>query len=324
MYIVFLILGFVFLLKGADFLIKGASSIARRLNISDLVIGLTIVAFGTSAPELLVNIDASILGRSDIVLGNILGSNIANILLILGVASIISPLVIRSRTVLVEIPLGIFAIIVLGILGNDIFINKSLNSFISKTDGIIMIFFFMIFLVYAYKIAKTEIFRDGEEQNISLLKSIIYLIIGIVALPLGGKWVVESAVEIATLIGLSQFVIAATIVAIGTSLPELVTSTVAAYQKKPDIAVGNVVGSNIFNVFWILGISAVIKPIPINSINNWDILIAGLIGVFMFLFLHARKRFFVQTEYVLSRWSGIIFLVFYFGYVVFLILRGTV
>lgn len=323
MYIIFLILGFFLLIKGADFLIKGASSIARKLNISNLVIGLTIVAFGTSAPELLVNIEASIKGDSGIVLGNILGSNIANILLILGAASIIYPLIVRRRTVIIEIPIGIFALVMAALLGNDFFINKT-STFLSRIDGMILVFFFLVFIVYAYKVAKTEIFQEDEEENISTAKAIIFTIIGIAALPVGGYLVVESSVEIATLLGASQFVIAATIVAVGTSLPELVTSVVAAYQKKPDIAIGNIVGSNIFNVLWILGVSAIIRPIPIDKVNNWDILIAALVGIFMFSLLHARKRFFIQTEYVLSRWNGIIFLAAYVGYMAFLTLRNTI
>lgn len=319
MYIIFLILGFALLVKGADFLVQGASSIAKKLKISELAIGLTVVAFGTSAPELLINDQASLQGNSDIALGNILGSNIANILLILGIASVIHPLTVRRRQVLIEIPIGILSLILTWILGNNFFLNKS--AILSQTDGLIMIFFFVIFLIYTYKITKIEIFSENKEKTLSTTTAIFLTIIGLISLPIGGEWVVESAVKIATSLGVSKFVIAATIIAIGTSLPELATSMVAAHKKKSDIVIGNIVGSNIFNTLWILGLSATIRPIKINSINNTDILIATLVGIILFSLLR-RKRFFAQHEYILSRWTGITFLILYTIYLAFLILRS--
>ena len=257
---IFLIAGFAFLVKGADFLVDGASSIAKKFGISALVIGLTIVAFGTSAPELIVNIFASIQGNTDIAIGNILGSNIANILLILGISAMIYPLAVGKGTVWKEIPLGLLAIIVVAIMANDRLIDGGGFSGLTRIDGFILISFFIIFLYYTFGISKAQGTGEPEESNriheYSFFRSGIMVVAGLAGLTLGGKWIVDSAVVIAEQIGLSQAVIGLTIVAIGTSLPELATSAIAAFKKNTDIAVGNIVGSNIFNVFWILGISA--------------------------------------------------------------------
>lgn len=226
-----LALGFILLIKGADFLVDGSSSIARRLNVSDLVIGLTVVAFGTSTPELFVNLIASIKGTTDIAVGNVLGSNIANILLILGISSVIHPLTVTEGTVWKEIPFSLLAALVLGILANDRFIDKQSTSSLTRIDGLILFCFFILFLYYSFGIAR-EI--NGMEKHIparedKLLKSILQVIAGFAGLIVGGKFVVDGAVRLAVSFGLSESLVGLTIVAVGTSLPELATSAVAAY-----------------------------------------------------------------------------------------------
>src|SRR3989338_3489331 len=222
---ILMVVGFGLLIKGADFLVDGASAIAKKFGVSALVIGLTIVAFGTSAPELIVNIFASVQGNTDIAIGNILGSNIANILLILGISSMIFPLTVKKGTVWKEIPLGLLAIVVVAIMANDRIIDGGGFSGLTRIDGLILISFFIIFLYYTFGISKVE----GEEEtdnirNYSVLRSITVVIIGLVGLTLGGKWIVDSAVTIAEGLNISQAVIGLTVVAIGTSLPELATS----------------------------------------------------------------------------------------------------
>jgi len=225
-----IIAGFILLIKGADFLVNGASSIARRINVSDLVIGLTIVAFGTSTPELFVNIFASIKGNTDIDIGNVLGSNIANIFLILGVSAVIYPLIVTKGTVWKEIPFSLLAILVLGILANDLLIDKSNSSALLRTDGLVFLSFFIIFLYYSGSIAKRI---EGMEEHVpskqyGLVKSLLWVMLGLTSLTLGGKWIVDGAVKLATRFGMSQSLVGLTIVAVGTSLPELATSAMAA------------------------------------------------------------------------------------------------
>jgi len=252
-YILFVI-GFALVIKGADFLVDGASMIARRLRVSDLIIGLTIVAFGTSAPELVVNILASIRGNADIAIGNILGSNIFNILFILGISALIFPLDVTQETVWKQIPLSLLAAISVWIMANDRIIDHQNISLLSRTDGLVFILFFAIFLYYIAGIAIEE--RERIEtvilKQISLLKAMGMVALALVALYFGAKWIVDGAVKIATALGVSQSLIALTIVAAGTSIPELATSVMATYRRNPDIAVGNIVGSNIFNIFFII------------------------------------------------------------------------
>lgn len=314
-YVLFLI-GFVFLIKGADFLVDGSSSIAKRLGLSNLVIGLTIVSFGTSAPELLVNIIASIQGKADLGVGNILGSNISNILLILGVSAIIYPLSIQKTTTWKEIPLNFLSAVVLFLMANDILLDRSPADLIGRGDGLILMCFFAIFMYYTFGIAKAENGVEAEFHNVTVPKAIFYTVLGIVGLALGGHWVVEGAVSIAESFGLSEALIGLTIIAVGTSLPELATSAVAAHKKQTDIAIGNVVGSNLFNIFWVLGLSAVIKPIPFNAVINTDILIYIGATLLLFLFSFFRKR------YEIGKVEGVIFVSLYVAYIIFLIIRG--
>jgi cation:H+ antiporter len=312
-YILFVV-GFVLLIKGADLLVDGASSIAKKRNISDLVIGLTIVAFGTSAPELFVNISASIDGNADIAIGNILGSNIANIFLILGISALVRKLTVQSSTIWKEIPFSLLAVVVVGFMANDVLIDGQANSFLSRIDGLILICFFIIFMYYIVEISKKSNTQNDESiKTMSTLKSTIYIVLGLVGLVIGGQWIVDGATEIATGLGVSQSLIGLTVVAIGTSLPEMATSVVAAYKGKSDIAIGNVVGSNIFNIFWILGLSAFIKPLPFKLSSNVDILMATLASLFLFLFL------FIGEKHKLQKWQGVMFILIYVAYLSYLV-----
>ena len=310
------ILGFVFLVKGADLLVEGASSIAKRIGVSDIVIGLTVVSLGTSAPELLVNIVASFKGNADIGIGNILGSNISNIFLILGISALINPLKIQRNTTWKELPLNSLAAVVLFLAANDILIDKAEKSVISRIDGLILMAFFFIFLSYIINLAKTNKEKKVDRKYHPVNKAVIMAILGVVGLALGGQWVVDGAIAIATKLGLSEALIGLTIVAVGTSLPELATSAVAAYRGKADIAIGNVVGSNLFNIFWVLGLSAAIRPLPFNVMINADIAVYLFATIMLFIFCFTKKR------YQLDRQEGAFFLIAYIAYISFLMIRG--
>ncbi len=331
-------LGFIFLLKGADFLVDGSSSLAKKLNVPDIVVGLTIVALGTSAPELFVNILSSLDGNAGIGIGNIFGSNIANILLILGISAMIFPLPVQRNTVLSEIPFSLTATLLVGFVANAaLFSDISLSEFsinpvlyINRWEGLILLLFFLLFMAYILKITKEQADKekideimgrvekpaDNTYPEFPVSKSTIYIILGITGLFLGGKWVVEGAVLIARHFDFSESFIGLTIVAVGTSLPELVTAATAAFRHKTDIAVGTVVGSNIFNLLWILGISAMIKPLPFDVISNTDILIIVLSSALLILTMAIGKK------YVIERWNGALFLLGYVAYIVFLFNRG--
>jgi cation:H+ antiporter len=314
-YILF-IAGFFVLVKGADFLVDGSASIAKKLKVPSIVIGLTIVGFGTSFPELFINIIASIEGNSEIAIGNILGSNIASILLILGISSIIYPIVARKNTVLKEIPFSLLAIILVGVMVNDKIIDSGNFSGITRMDGLILIAFFIIFLYYIFGITRSvhDIPEVEKIKEISNLKATMYIVGGLIGLAIGGKWIVDGAVKIAEIFNISQSLISLTIIAIGTSLPELATSVMAAYKKQSDIAIGGIVGSNIFNIFFILGISAVIRPLPFNVSSNFDITMTIVASIVLFLVL------FVSKKRMIKRWQGILMILSYIGYVIFLVL----
>lgn len=312
------VLGFAFLIKGADLLVDGASAVARRFHVTPLVIGLTIVAFGTSAPELVVNLFASIQGNTEIAIGNILGSNIANILLILGLAAFIYPVTAQKSTVWKEIPFSLLAAVVLGFLAQDVFIDGAGASALTRIDGLVLLSFFAIFLYYIVSVARSNGAGVDEQPSteMSTGKAIGYITFGLFGLVLGGKWIVDGAVDIAQMLGMSQSLIALTIVAVGTSLPELATSVVAARKKQSDIAIGNVVGSNIFNIFFILGTSAVIRPLPFQASSALDI--AMTIGASAILF----ALLFVGKRHIVERWQGLLMISLYALYVVLLIVRS--
>lgn len=310
--IILLIIGLVLLVKGADFLVDGASALAKKYKISDLAIGLTIIAFGTSMPELVVNVIASIQNNQDIVLGNVIGSNNFNVFIILGVAGLISPLIVQSSTIWKEIPISFIAVLLLYIFANDFF--SSDLQIISRIDGFLLLFLFCLFLLYVYKQLKTD---DSEleikHKSFTNLKISLYIILGLTGLFFGGRFVVINAVEIAHVLGVSEKIIGLTILAAGTSLPELATSVMAAIKKNNDIAVGNIIGSNIFNIFLILAASSVINPIKYNNVFNADlyILAGGTIFLFIAMFTGVKKK--------LDRWEAGLLLIFYLFYIVYLV-----
>lgn len=314
-YLLFII-GFFILVKGADLFVDGASSVAHKLKIPNIVIGLTIVAFGTSAPELFVNIFASFKGTADIAIGNILGSNICNVFLILGVASSIRPLVAQNNTIWKEIPLSLLAALVLGFLANDVLIDGGTSSVLTRIDGFILLSFFSIFLYYILEISRSGKSDFSGAKSLSLSRSIVYLIIGFIGLVLGSQWIVDGAVSLATKFNVSQSLIGLTIIGIGTSLPELVTSAVAAYKGQSAIALGNVIGSNIFNIFLILGISSTIHPLPFQPHFNFDMIMVIAASLIVFITM------FVGQKRIIERWQGITLVLIYLGYLVFVIHRG--
>ncbi len=315
-----LLLGFALLIKGADWLVDGAVSVASRFGVSDLIIGLTIVSMGTSMPELIVSLIASANGSSELAIGNVLGSNIANVLLILGVTAIVCDLPVHRNTILSEVPFSLAAALLVGFLANagigDETPSKLLT--ISRSDGIIMLFFFFLFIAYVLVVAK-----EGKKQKEAdeappapIWKSILLISVGILCLFLGGKWVVDGAVHLAKLFGMSETLIGLTVVALGTSLPELVTSIMAALKRNTDIAVGNAVGSNIFNLLWILGISAVIRPMPFDVASNVDIVVVIASSCMILLALIIGRRM------TIKRMEGIVFVAGYLAYLYFVVKRG--
>lgn len=314
----FLFIGLVILIVGGEFLVRGSSSLARVFGISPFVVGLTVVAFGTSAPELIVNIFAAVKGNTDIAIGNILGSNIANILLILGCAGLVYPLAVKSNTVWKEIPFAFLGVALIFLFGNDTLLEGRGFNEISRSDGIALLSLFLLFMYYVWGLQNNSTAEEGEEeiQMYSASVSIGFVLAGLFGLFVGGQLFVSQSITIAKLFGLSEALIGLTIVAIGTSLPELVTSIIAALRKESDIAVGNVVGSNIFNIFWILGISSIIRPLPLNPHLNIDIGMTGLATIFLFAI------FFIGKKHLLERWQAGIFIGIYVVYMIFLVYRG--
>ncbi|MBT5347121.1 calcium/sodium antiporter [bacterium] len=312
------ILGFIALIKGADYLVDGSASIAKKFNISNIVIGLTIVAFGTSAPELIVNILASMKGSSDLAISNIIGSNIANIFLILGVTSLIYPLKVKSNSVWKEIPLSLLSVVLLFFMVNDVMFDGAAVNSLTRIDGVCLLAFFIIFMYYSFGMAKSGV--DGESEKVEELssaKSTVYVLLGLVGLAIGGKWIVDGAIYIASMFNMPESVVGLTVVAIGTSLPELATSVTAAMKHNADIAVGNTVGSNIFNVFWILGLSSLVAPIPFaGGASQYDLMVAIIASFLLFAFMFFGKK------HVLQRSQGALFLVIYFGYMTYTVINA--
>lgn len=295
-------------------MVNGATALAKKKNISDLAIGLTIVAFGTSAPELVVNSIASFQDQPDIVFGNIIGSNNFNLFFILGIVGLILPITVQSSTVWKEIPISLIAALLLFGLANNFFLQG--NPGISRLDGAFLLLMFGLFLYYVYSQMKEEVTQiEFPAKHKSNLKIWGLIAIGLFGLVVGGKLVVENAIVIATNLGVSKKIIGLTIIAAGTSLPELVTSIVAAVKKNSDIAIGNVIGSNIFNIFFILSISSLINPIDFNPSFNQDIyLLLGATAVlFIAMFTGKKKK--------LDRWEALILLITFLLYTFFLIMK---
>ncbi len=315
---ILLLVGIFLLVKGADYLIEGSSSLGKLLKITPLIIGLTVLAFSTSIPELTINIFSSIEGTSDIGLGNIIGSNIANILLILGAIAFFMLLKVKNVVVKKGIPFTLFSVFIFMLLANDSFFNGA--NILSRIDGIILLIFFAIFIYYIYMTGRKDKVKflpeelEPEKHNKLVITSMI--IGGIIALFVGGKLVVDSAIIIARQLGLSEFLISATILAIGTSLPELIVSIVAAMKKKLDFVVGNIIGSNIFNTFLVLGISSIIRPMPFNSIFNFDLIFLFIITVWLLVFMYVGKK------HQLERWNSYVFIGLYIFYLLYIIFRG--
>ena len=309
-----LIIGLLLLVKGADWLVDGASVLAKKYNVSDLAIGLTIVAFGTSAPELVVNSVAASGGYPDIVFGNIIGSNNFNLFIILGIAGIITPLSVQSSSVWKEIPFSFLAAIILLLMVNNFFMGNTPN--LDMIEGFGLLICFGAFLYYVFTQLKSEPKTEEiEAKSYTALKIWALILGGLAGLVLGGKLVVDNAVGIAESLGVSEKIIGLTIVAAGTSLPELATSVVASLKKNNDIAIGNIIGSNIFNIFLILGVSSIIKPLDYQLSFNTDlyILLGGTIFLFLAMFTGKRKS--------LDRWEAAILLVFYLAYTTYLVLK---
>lgn len=322
-----LIFGFVILIKGADFLVDGASAVAKKFNISDMIIGLTIVSFGTSAPELVVNIGAALEGKNAMIIGNVLGSNIFNTCLIIGVAGLIYPLVVQRATVRKELPFSIFIILLMFFLANDALIFGGTNN-VSHIDGVILLGFFIAFLYYVYASSKNVANSETVEiiEEMPLPKSLLLIVFGMAGLVFGGNLVLEKSLIFADYFGMSERVIGLTVIAIGTSLPELATSVVAAMKKNSDIAMGNVIGSNIFNILLVLGFSASVSPaiIEYDAAANFDIgfLLTATILLTLFLFIGTKGK---PTKggsfaYMIDRWQSAILLVAVVGYVVYLLI----
>lgn len=308
-----LVLGFVILIKGADWLVDASSIIARRFGITELTIGLTIVAFGSSLPELIVNVISSSQGKADLAFSNILGSNIANIFLILGATALIANIPVAKKTLRYEIPLTVLCTVVLLVLIQDSYFNPGRQNLLSTADSLILIAFFLIFMVYVAGTAREE--SDSEDETGDKQENLLWqtglVLIGLLCLFLGGQMVVNNAVTIASILGLSEALIGLTIVAIGTSLPELAASAMAAKKGKTDIAVGNVIGSVLFNVLWVLGISGLIKELkPAGSLGiDFAIQLSSALLLMIFTVTNPRG--------ILLKWHGIAFLLCYTSYILF-------
>ena len=296
-----LILGFVALIYGAGKLVEGASSLARRFAVSELVIGLTVVALGTSLPEFVVNLIASFRGHGAILYGNVIGSNLVNLLAILGLSGLIFPLVIQHSTAWREVPMSLLATLLFILLVND-----RTEPALSRLDGVLLMIGFALFMGYVFISLRQRANQAAEPVQIpsngSLMKSLVELFVGFILLVAGGEWVVRNAVSMATAWGMSHALIGLTIIATGTSLPELATSVVAAWKKRSDIAIGNIIGSNIFNFCFVAGSVALVQPVPYDQAFNASLWL--LAGATLFLFF----AFFIGKRYVLQRWqAGVLF-----------------
>lgn len=313
---ILLIIGFLFLIKGADSFVSGSSSIAKIFKVPSLIIGLTIVAFGTSAPEAAVSITAALKGNNDMAIANVVGSNIFNLLLVVGVSSIINPIKVQKTTIIKEFPFAILASIVLIILSHDTkFQGYNINS-LTRADGLILLSLFIIFIYYLIEMAitsKEEMNIEQNNENLSIGKSIIFSILGILGIIIGGDIVVNSASNIALNLGMSQNLVGLTIVAVGTSLPEFVTSIIAAKKGESDIAIGNVVGSNLLNILFVLGLSSTINNIQIQPIVFIDMLIMVFITILTYMFASTKKT--------VSKGEGIVLSIIYIIYMIFIIIR---
>ena len=313
--ILFLVGGLALILLGANGLTDGAAAVAKRFNISDLVIGLTIVAFGTSAPELVISTMAALGGSAEMAIGNVVGSNIFNVLMIIGVTALVMPIQVGQGTLSKEIPLVVLASFALAFMANDVWLDGGASNVISRIDGLVLLAFFLIFLRYTFAIAHNGGDEaEGEKiKEMPIWKSALFILGGLAGLIYGGQLFVDGASGVASSLGVSESIIGLTIVAGGTSLPELATSVTAALKKNSGIAIGNVIGSNLFNIFFVLGCSATISPLPMGGINNVDM--AVLIGSAILFWLVGwffKKR-------TITRVEGALMVICYVAYTAYLI-----
>lgn len=313
--IILLIIGFVILIKGADIFVDGASSIAGNFKVSKMLIGLTIVAFGTSAPEFAVSIKSLLSGSGDIVLGNVVGSNILNILLILGTASMFHSLGVTNNTVKKELPITMLITILFSVLLLDRIFDPAFENMLTRSDGIVILLFFLVFIYYLISMARKKIDNDQNEEYMSMKKAIIFAALGFIGIVLGSNLVVDNAALIAENLGVSQKMVALTIIALGTSLPELVTSVTATKKGEYDIAIGNVVGSNIFNIGMVIGLPvSIIGGINKINFNYIDLAVMVLSAILLFIFaFHDHK---------ITKKEGCIFLTLFLIYYSYIIYMG--
>jgi cation:H+ antiporter len=307
-----LIVGFVLLIKGADFFVEGSASIARKLRVPSLIVGMTIVAMGTSLPECSVSINASLTGENSLAVSNVLGSNIFNLMVVCGVCALFAPLVVKAETRKRDFTFSILCAVLLGVLGY-------LGMELERMDGWIFLAIFILFLFYMVmsalkaRAAGQEVDEGEEYAIIPVWKSILFIVCGAAAIAFGGDFVVKSASKIATTFGMSQTLVGLTICAIGTSLPELVTSVVAARKKQVDMALGNVIGSNIFNILFVLGISSSISPIAVITENLVDVVLLILMSLVVWIFTWTKER--------VNRAEGAGMVLLYIGYWVYICVR---
>lgn len=318
MFYILFILGFIILLFGAGLLVDGASSLGKKMSLSPVVIGFTIVAFGTSLPELFINIFASARGETDLAITNVLGSNIMNTLFIIGAAALIFPIKPDKKTINTLIPISLVAALVLGFLANFGLFSFEKENTIDRLEGLILIGLLIGYLYYSWRFSKSEkdILPGPTIREFSTGRSVLLIVGGIAGLYFGGNWVVKGAIFIAGEFGISKALVGITIVAVATSLPELITSVVAATKKNSGMALGNALGSNIFNVFLVLGVSSIIKPLPFSNNLNFDVgmVIASNLIIFLFIFIGKGRR--------ISKTEGVFLMVLYLVYIGYLVLRN--
>ena len=317
LYIILLIVGFILLIKGADIFVDGASSLAENFKVPKMVIALTIVAFGTSAPELAVSIQAILAGSSEIVLGNVVGSNILNILLILGVSSLFSPMGVKDNTVHKEIPLTILiSTLLMTVCFDNMFNTKAVNM-ISRNDGLAIILFFVIFVYYLFSVMKDRDKETPTKPKYNVLISIVLLLLGLAGIVIGSNFVVDNASSIAKILGVSDKMISLTIVALGTSLPELVTSVQASRKGENDIAIGNIIGSNIFNIGMVIGIPAFfINTIKVGTFNYIDMFMMIFSAIILYILTRKNNK--------IDRKDGIVMLIMFIAYYSYVIIGGLI
>lgn len=311
------VFGLIMMTFGWNVLVDGAVSLAKKFKISEAIIGLTIVAVGTSVPELVVSVLSALGGSSDIAIGNVIGSNIANIFLVLGVTAIITPIVLKKSTITFDLPVTIFTIFAMLLVVSDVFLDGASSNIISRIDAIIFLIFAFLYILYS---VKHNNFIPDESQEVEIVKSVwkslSWITVGIVILFLGGQILVDGAVSLAKTMWVSEAIIGLTVVAIGTSAPEMVTSFIAAKRWNPDIAVGNIIGSSVMNVFVILGVSALITPMNFQNSSFIDLIVSLFAPIFV-LFLATYST---RNRFKITRISGVILTLFYILYLIYLVL----